>query len=544
MPISKEFPKKTIAAIDIGTNSAHMVIAQMDHVGEMRVLDNDKVTLRLGQAIGPDGNLTEDGILRTVEALKHMRQIITPYVKGGGSIRAVATHATREANNHKRLLQEIQRQAGIKVEMIDGIEEARLVFLGMRYGLALSNVACLGVDVGGGSTEIIVARDDDIDYVSSFKLGAVTLTDKYFNAKGHTTEAFEALREHVRSRLAPVPQEARRFAFAKALASSGTAKALAYVHAKLYQKTEMSDPNGYVLPRDDLFKIAADLGKLLTPQKIREVTGLDQSRAEIIAAGTLVLEEITKVFKVKEWIVTSYGLREGLVADTFYRAYGERSGELPDIQWHSVLQFAKRLQLNEVHAIHVKRLTLRLYDLLAPVLNGEETEEERDANVKVLKAAAYLREAGKFVSAPQYHRHSQYLISNSRLPGFTEAERTLMGLIARFQRKGVPSADHQDCVDLQPADVKRLRTMAAILRLAAALDRTRQNRIVGIDLKVEKDELTIILRHDSTRLPDVELHKAKLEKNALEKSFERTVKFELLAVTPGTPSESLIRARP
>lgn len=540
---TKEFPKKTIAAIDIGTNSAHMVIAQMDHVGEMRVLDSDKVTLRLGQAIDASGNLTDDAMRRTVEALKHMRQIIVPYIKGGGSIRAVATHATREAKNHKRLLQEIQRQAGIKVEMIDGIEEARLVFLGMRYGLALSNVACLGVDVGGGSTEIIVARDDEIDYVSSFKLGAVTLTAKYFGEKGPTPEAFAALREHVRSRLAPLPQEARRFPYAKALASSGTAKALAYLHAKLYLKTEMSDPNGYVLPRDDLFKISADLEKLLTPPKIKEATGLDQSRSEIIAAGTVVLEELTRVFKVKEWIITSYGLREGLVADTFYRAYGERSGDLPDIQWHSVLQFAKRLQLNEVHAIHVKRLALRLYELLAPVLNGTETEEDRDANVKVLKATAYLREAGKFISTPQYHRHSQYLISNSRLPGFTEAERSFMGLIARFQRKGLPSADHQDCSDLQPNDVKRLRSMAAILRLAAALDRTRQNRVAGIDLKVDKDGLTFVLHHDPTRPPDVEVHKAKLEKNALEKSFEKPVKFELSAMSPGSRAESLIKPR-
>lgn len=523
-----EFPKKTIAAIDIGTNSAHMVIAQMDHVGEMRVLDSDKVTLRLGQAIDASGNLTDDGIRRTVEALSHMQEIIAPYVKAGATVRAVATHATREAKNHRRLLQEILKTAGVKVEMIDGIEEARLVFLGMRYGLALNSVSCLGIDVGGGSTEIIVARDDEIAYVSSFKLGAVTLTDKYFNAKGYTPEALEALREHVRSRLAPLPQEARRFSFTKALACSGTAKALAILHSRLYSKNDVSDPNGYILPRDDLFKISADFGRWLTPQRIKAETGMDQSRSEIIVAGTVILEEITRLLKVKEWVITSYGLREGLVADTFYRAYGERSGELPDIQWHSVLQFAKRLQINEVHAIQVKRLALRLYELLWPHLRPGDTEEEHDANVKILKAAAYLREAGKFISTPQYHRHSQYLISNSRLPGFTESERTLMGFIARFHRKGLPSADHEDTKDLSASDLKRLRLLAAVVRLAAALDRTRQNRVLAVDLDVDaKAALTIVLRHDAGRQPDVELHKAKLEKSAFEKSFERTIRFEL-----------------
>ena len=142
MPLSyREFPKKTIAAIDIGTNSAHLVIAEMDHVGEMRVLDSDKVTLRLGQAIGPDGNLTEDGINRTVEALRHMREIILPHqTNNGAMVRAVATYATREARNHKKLIDIIAKETGVHVELIDGIEEARLSFLGMRYGLALSQV--------------------------------------------------------------------------------------------------------------------------------------------------------------------------------------------------------------------------------------------------------------------------------------------------------------------------------------------------------------------------------------------------------------------
>lgn len=493
----------------------------MDHVGEMRILDSDKVTLRLGQAVDEDGRISPDGIRRTVEALKHMREIIEPY---GATIRAVATHATREAPNYKSLLDAIRREAQITVEVIDGIEEARLSFLGMRYGLALNGIECLGVDVGGGSTEVIVAKDDQIDFVSSLKIGAVTLTDKYFK-KGVTAEAYREMREHVRSRLAPLPEESRRFAFDRALASSGTAKALAYLHARLYAGTDVQDPNGYILPREGLFKISARFAELLTPQKIRDFTGLDESRSEIILAGTAVFEELTRLFKVKDWVITSYGLREGLVADTFYRHYGSTSAELPDVQWNSVRQFARRLQLNETHATQVKHLALRIHDKLAPILRPEDDADARDNNIKLLKGAAYLREAGKFISAPQYHKHSQYVISNSRLPGFTENERLMMSLIARYQRKGVPSSDHSECAELSPADVKRLRVLSAIVRLSAALDRTRQARVVDVDVKSQGDELTFVLVHDPVRSPDVELHKAKLEKNALEKSFERKVKF-------------------
>lgn len=529
----REFPKKTIAAIDLGTNSAHLVIAEMDHVGEMRVLDSDKVTLRLGQAIAPDGNLTDDGISRTVEALRHMREIILPYqTNHGATVRAVATYATREARNHKKLIDIIAKETGVHVELIDGIEEARLSFLGMRYGLALTGQSCLGIDIGGGSTEIIFAKDDDIDYVSSLKLGAVMLSDRYFVKQIPSADTYHALKEHIASRLAPLQQETKKYTFAKALASSGTAKALAHMHARMFAGADVSDPNGYILPREELFEIADEISKLLTPQKIKEKTGLDMARSEIIVAGATIMVELTQLLKVKEWVITSYGLREGLVADTFYRAYGRQSVELPDIQWHSVLQFAKRLQVNEVHAAHVTRLALRLLEQLQPLVRPTDDNEMLDGNVKLLKAAAYLREAGKFISAPQYHRHSQYLLTHCRLPGFTEAERQLMGLIARFQRKAIPTADHRDVKDLSGAEIKRLRFLSGILRLATALDRTRQSRVedVAVDFEGDSDTqaapeaatITLIHRGD---IPDVELHKAKLEKNALEKSFDLKLKF-------------------
>ncbi len=520
MPQS-QLPKKTIAAIDIGTNSAHMVIAEIDHVGEMRILDNDKVNLRLGKAIQADGNLSDDGIQRTVEALAHMQEIIRPFQ---ATVRAVATHATREAKNHRRLLREVERTSGIKIEIIDGIEEARLVFLGMRYGLALNNIPCLGVDVGGGSTEIIVAKDDEIKFVSSIKLGAVTLTDRFFKTS-YSDLAFEALKDHVHARLAPLQQEMSGLSYDRTLASSGTAKAIAFLHAKLFGNASMSDPNGYVLPREDLFKIGSLFASLMTPQKIREATGLDHSRAEIILAGTAILEELTRLLDVKEWVVTSFGLREGLVADTFYRATDAPAGELPDIQWHSVLQFARRLGLNQVHAAKVKLLALRLYHQLAPLCLKALSNDSADADIKTLKASSYLREAGKFISNPHYHRHSQYLISNSRLPGFTESERQLTGLIARFQRKGLPSADHPDCIDLSSNDLKRLSFLAGILRLAAALDRTRQSRVDDIEVDASGHVVKLTLVHSSDRPPDVELLKSRLEQSSLEKSWDLELSF-------------------
>jgi exopolyphosphatase/guanosine-5'-triphosphate,3'-diphosphate pyrophosphatase len=516
-----EFPKLVIASIDIGTNSAHMVIAEIDHVGEMRIIDSDKVNLRLGKAIDANGNLSNDGIHRTVEALRHMQQIATTYKP---VFRAVATHATREAKNHKQLIQAIENATGIHVELIDGIEEARLVFLGMRYGLSLNNTPCLAVDIGGGSTEIIVAKDDQIDFVSSFKLGCVTLTDKYFSKK-YSAEELKKIKDHITSRLAPLQNEARRYTYQKALASSGTAKALAFLHARKFGGIEMSDPNGYIIPRDDLLKMVENFETYLTPQRIKDETGLEASRADIILPGAIILGELTKIFKVSEWVITSFGLREGNVADTFYRTYGQSSADLPDIQWNSVMQFAKRLQINEIHALKVKKLALRIFDQISSICRPDDSKLERDLNRKLLRAAAYLREAGKFISSPQYHKHSQYIISNSRLPGFTETERTVMGLIARHQRKQVLPLDLKGYDDLTPSDFKRARFLSAIVRIAAALDRTRQNLIHDVEIHEEQGELIITIIHGGDRVPEVESLKVSMEKSNLEKSWNKQIQF-------------------
>ncbi len=538
---SKEFPKSTIAAIDLGSNSAHMVIAEMDHVGQMRVLDMDKVHLRLGAAIDSHGNISDEAIHKTAETLRHMFEIIAPY---NATIRAVATHAARESKNYKTLLSEIKRIAQIHVEVIDGIEEARLVFLGMRYGLSLVDTTCLGVDVGGGSSEIIISKNDDISYVSSYKLGAVTLTKMFFPKSAYTNANLKNMREHIRSVLSPLSHETEMIPFQKALAASGTAKALAFIHAKYRGGVVMSDPNGYVITHNELRELREQLCKLLEPEKIKNATGLEESRCEIIVAGTLVLEEISQKLNVKEWVITSYGLREGLVADTFYRIHGEKSHDLPDIQWHSVLQFAKHLRIDQSHAFRVKTLALKIYGQLSqcikmpkadlgPWKNGTHNfgDEDHDANVKLLKGAAYLREAGKFLSSPQYHRHSQYLIANCRLPGFTESERQLMGLVARFQRKAPPSANHRECADLSAPVMKRLKILSGIVRLAAALDRTRQDRVKDIVITKFQDKILLTLYHDTANPPDVELQKALLELSALEKSFDLKLEFETRALS-------------
>ncbi len=507
------------AAIDLGTNSAHLVIANMSKPGELLILETEKIKLRLGRAIDKYGNITEDGILRATDAIAHMVEIAKSY---DAHIRAVATHATREASNHQELIQSVKKSTGIMVELIDGIEEARLSYLGMRHGLVLNDITCLGIDIGGGSTEISIARDDDTDYMGSFKLGAVNLTDRYLS-NGTTDKAIAKLVDHIKMRLAPISRHIVDMDFQRAVASSGTAKALAVIHSKLIHNEDLNDPNGYEIPDVDLRRIIGELTSLATPKLIAKKTGIDISRAEIILAGAIILGEISKKFGVFKWVITTYGLREGIVADTMRRSRG-KSNKLPDVQWHSIQTFAERCNIRGSHHIHVTKLATSIYDALAKdVIDPSLLPQFR----RYLKSAAFLHEVGKFISEPSFHKHSMYLISNSRIPGFTEWERNFMGLIARYQRKKPPAAQDRQCKTLAPKYLKYLCFCSGILRLATALDRSRQTKITDIAVTCDLQSINLSLTLAKGYRAVVELRKAELEKANIEASLGRKVNISV-----------------
>ena len=337
--------------------------------------------------------------------------------------------------NHQELLKAVAAATSLQVELIDGIEEARLAFLGMRYGLALSKTQCLGVDIGGGSTEMIVARDDDIEYVTSAKLGAVTLAKRFFG-KSYSPANLSRMKEFIRGQLAPMEKEVMRLAFDKAIASSGTAKALAYIHARLVLGKELNDANGHKIVREELFEITSQLENWLTPNEIKVNTKIDAGRAEVILSGALILVEITKLFRVKEWTITTYGLREGLVADTFHRQSGIPKTKLPNVQWQSVVQFSKRLGIKEGHATHVMNLSLELYDQLAS--HYIKAESDRRNIRTLLMAASYLREAGRFIGAPPVSQTFSLSFAPYKTPRLHRSRTALYGVDCSVSKKRSP----------------------------------------------------------------------------------------------------------
>ncbi len=505
-----------VAAIDIGSNSIHLIIARMDKAGQLEILDTEKLSVRLGQFLQADGNMSLEGQRRAVKTLSHMAKIASAY---GAIVRAVATHSFREARNHQQLMDEILLKTGVKIELIDGVEEARLVYLGMRYALPIENIPCLGMDIGGGSTEIIVARGEQIKFVTSVKLGAVTLTSKHFSGKNATPTSIKRLHEYINLRLEPLGRSVANNSFKRAIASSGTAKAIAVMHSRIFRKRDLIDENGYKLPAKDVRALVGAMERLKTPKRIREVFGVDASRADIILAGAAIMEEVSRVFSVKEWTITSFGLREGVIVDSFRRMAGESVGRARDIRWESVRQLAEQWRVDFAHSEAVRDLAVEVFDKLAGHLHPEQHEKaDWLADRDLLRVAATLHEAGKFISQTSYHKHSYYLLNNGRIMGFTQDERHLIALVALHHRKAMPKFDQGELQGLHKPEFKRVEFLAGILRLAVALSRSRRRSVKGVSLRRKPaPELRIRLRDGADAL--VEMQQVEREQEALERAM-------------------------
>ena len=495
--------KDKLGVIDLGTNSCHLVVAGVLDNDEINVLDSDKIPLRLGQHLDDDGYLTDEAITQTIDAVNRMREICNGH---GAPIKAVATHAVRSAKNQHLLISRVQESCGVLIEPIDGFEEARLIFLGMRFGLSLGE-RCLGVDIGGGSTEIIFATNGTIQSVISLKLGAVTMNRRFLSTVP-TPEEIDELQKFIDSQLLttePVNHTT-------AVISSGTGKALATIDHFLRTGQMLTDVNAYLLPQDNLQKIVDEICQLRASEKIRARFAIDKTRAEIILAGSLILLQIARRYRVEHWTVSSCCLREGIVLDTF-----DVDTDHHATRWQSIVALGEKYQIDRQHAQRVNGFSLKLLAKLQPCLlptidNRQQTEE-------MLAAAAYLHEIGKSIAYAKYHKHSSYLILHGQLLGFNQREKEIIARIARHHRKATPpTIEHLSTIDNRTIEV-----LATILRIAVAVLRSRPEH----DFEVTIEQTNNVL-HFTFGYPDergLELFSLYHEQPAIEKMLGTAVTF-------------------
>lgn len=471
-----------VAAADLGTNSFHLIVAALDPSGHFNVLTREKDTVRLGSGGGDMTELRPDAIERGLAALRRMRSIAASL--GAPELLAVATSAVREATNGDEFVTRARSEIGVDVEVVSGVEEARLIHQGVAHSAHVAAQRHLVVDIGGGSTEIVIGDRTTPVWLRSLKLGTIRLTDRFFPGGVTRPPAVKACAAYIDSFLGGLPTEAADVGFELAVGSSGTLLTLA----------RMCDPanatnggfvraGGLTMRRSDLRRLTEQLAAARTPADRLRFDGLEERRADIIVAGALLATRLMELLGIDRLEVSDFALREGLIVEQIRRMAapetpdGLGARQLTDVRRASVLYVAERFDESTERAEHITDLALDLFAGLAP-LHGI------DAQLDLLEAASLLHNVGMFISHSAHHRHSYYLIRNSEhLAGFTEREIEVVALVARYHRKSAPKPKHAEFAALAKADKHLVRWMSAVLRVAIGLDRTYRTlvRSVAVD---------------------------------------------------------------
>ena len=473
---------ETIAAVDVGTNSLHLVVARTTEGNRFEVLTREKEMVRLGAGSADLKVLSAEAVDRAVAALGRFRQIADSY---DAPLRAVATSAVREAENRSLLIERARAEAGVEVEVVSGVEEARLIHLGVLQALELFDTRILLCDIGGGSTELLVGEQGEVLTSASVKLGAVRLTSRFFGSERLHPSAVDSCRRHIQEVLASFDRPLARFGFEVAVGSSGTIEQVLRLARGLDGAEPLRTLNGASLTSENIDRVVEALIVGRREGTTSSLAGLDPKRHDIILAGALVLEGVVRRFNVKELVISEYALREGVFLDTIARRRGGSLPHLRDVARRSVIDLMRACDDDPRHSEHVARLALELFDATASH-HGLGTDVR-----SLLEAGALLANVGLVVSHSQHHKHAYYVIRNSdRLVGFTDAEIELVALIARYHRRSAPKPSHVEWSALDGDSQQAVRVAAGLLRVAIGLDRSHRQSVSGVrvtDLPVAEE---------------------------------------------------------
>jgi exopolyphosphatase/guanosine-5'-triphosphate,3'-diphosphate pyrophosphatase len=463
-----------VALIDVGSNSIHLIIAEVQPDFSYKIIDRHKNVARLGDDTFKTGLLSPEAIVRGTEVMRNF--IMLARNRGVTRIQAVATSAVREATNGGDLIEAVERDSGVRIRVVTGLEEARLIYLGVRQSMDFGDRRVFIADFGGGSVELIIGTRQELLHAASLKLGAIRLNDLYLKGARSFKDGMEQLGAAIEGQLKTALPRFKKIGFDEFVATSGMIGNLAEV---MYQHN-----TGRPLPQLNLtrfpYKDVAAVEKLLagTPLARRtEIPGLDPSRADLLLPASMVLRRIMERPNIEELIVSDKGIRDGLLADfmELHREGIQAEGEIPNLRRREVIRLARKCQYEMVHAHHVAKLSLQLFDQTKSLHKMADQEREW------LEFAAILHDIGFLINSRQHHKHAYYLIKNSDLAGFTSDEIELIGNVARYHRKATPEEEHRTLKNLDSDHREKLAVLAGILRIANALDRSHFSVVKSID---------------------------------------------------------------
>lgn len=495
-----------IGVIDLGSNTTRLIVMGYVPHHSFKLLDEVRETVRLAEGIGADGNLQPEPMQRAIETMK----LFHSFCRSTGVTRIVpvATSAVREAANQAEFLIRVQRESGLNFRVLSTTEEAYYGYLGVANSLALTDAYI--IDIGGGSTQITQMRGRGFVRAFSAPIGALRLTDRYVRSDPISNKEFKALEQAVAEHFADVGwlNEAEATDLAGV---GGTIRTLAAIDRKARQYS-LDITHGYSFSRERLEEIIDTLRGMSVRQR-EDLPGLNRDRADIILAGAVVLRQIMRQGGFTSVSVGGYGLREGLFYEHFL--VGESPPLFADLRGFSVQNLARIYNYEALHTAKVRELSLAMFDQLAPLHGYSAWERE------LLGHAAMLHDIGVAVGYYDHHKHGAYLVLNGALLGFSHREIVLLALLVRYHRKGDVHVDEYRDI-LAPDDAERVARLAAMLRLAEYLERSKSQKIQRLTVEFG-DPLRIVTRAagDAT----VEIWDANRSARLFQKAFNTAVEI-------------------
>ncbi len=513
-----DFAGKVVEFIDLGTNSVRAAVVRLNPNFSFTLLSVQKQVVRLGENEYLNQELIPEAMDRAILVCKHFVGMGRSY--GVEEVMAVCTSATRDANNQAEFLEKLKTETGLDFRIISGLEEARLIYLGVSNSVDLGGKKAVFIDVGGGSTEVIVGDQRHYLTLDSLKLGAIRLTTLFIPTEETGPifpERYSLMKKSVRNKIVRTVQRVKKQEVEVALASSGTAINLAQIAARNL------GGEATTLTLNRLKRTVALLSTKNLDDR-RKVPGINPERADIIIGGAAILETIMEDLNIQEVRISEAGLLDGMIFDYLSRIEGFPSYQSMGVRERSVLQLARSFGTDEVHAETIKRISLELFDTAKEEEIHNLGKDERE----LLGYAAYLHDIGDFISFADHQAHSYYIIRNAELLGFSQHEINIIANLAKFHRKKAPGKRSDE---LDDPSLTVLQQLSTFLKLAESLDRSHCSLIQHAKfIYVDKDKalLEVIAAGDC----QLEVWGAETHAKGFKKVFHRDLAIRVRSVGP------------
>jgi exopolyphosphatase/guanosine-5'-triphosphate,3'-diphosphate pyrophosphatase len=520
--IVPRFSNPILAAIDIGTNSVHMIVVRINaEFGAFSTIAREKETVRLGDREPKTGNLTKEAMERTISALQRCKDLANSL--DASQTIAIATSATREAPNGREFLEQIKERVGLSVDLISGQEEARRIYLGVLSGVDFNQQSHIILDIGGGSTELILGNSEEPLFLSSTKIGAVRLTQDFVKNDPVSASEQIAMRAYIQGMLERPIDELKSSLMPEEqvgiIGTSGTIETLATVHA-LNKLGYVPNPlNGYQMKRRDIREMVRNFATLSCISRTL-IPGVSERRSEIIYAGSLILLETMTMLEIDTITLCERALREGIIVD-WMLAHGYIDSRLSyqkEVKSRSVMKISHKYGVDLEHSKNVAAFAISFFEQTKGLLHNWGVNEK-----DLLWAASILHNSGIHINHSAHHKHSYYLIRNSELLGYTEIELELIANIARYHRRSKPKRRHESYSQLSESQKQLVRELSAILRLAVAMDRRQIGAVSQIECKYDAEYRSLHLHIFPLQADDncaLELWSLNYKKMVFEEEFK------------------------